>query len=550
MTEPAEEPRKKKAPSKSVKKGTIVQGPLSIRWNLAELPSSQHKAGLAGLALCVQYLQRNPDAKGICQIEALDAGGLTLHVDRDGMQALFDEIYAASTEEQERDAPLKNKNKEIVPPNRTFERTDKDKKGKEKQKTIYVYEVTIPRGALIEEWDPAPAGAARLWLKLWRDVVWSILRGVPATREPYDCRAEKRQATDGYEAWDAIVAAPDEGVELPSTYFLGAQAKTAEYASFRDVVKHQVLLHFWPFITPIYVPAVVDRDGSREFNGFALAIPDVVDLEAFVQDWPIVIRERSHEASGYRPKDAVIDVAGEAGLDVVRRSLSVIRRKEGAVASRYALNAVDVFHIEKEGNNVRIRSVQRVDPRPDRADAYARSRAAYWSATFRRQRVSNVLNDKPWWHDFGRLCAQTPQHLTINDNKFRHDCRIAFTEIEMKESGPKEPKALEKLVYQAVRTYVLGRLASKHALKWSEVESNPSKKAEYEAKKEKIAREAFFAIRSRTGGDFVAYFTSTLCSVPQHFNEQSYLELAQSLTRETDIERIRNLTLLALSANS
>lgn len=31
---------------------------LKLSWNVHELPSSQHKAGLAGLALCVRFLER------------------------------------------------------------------------------------------------------------------------------------------------------------------------------------------------------------------------------------------------------------------------------------------------------------------------------------------------------------------------------------------------------------------------------------------------------------------------------------------------------------
>ena len=548
-------PLKKARRGKTAPKGSKLaklatpSGPISVRWNLGDLPSSQHKAGLAGLALCVEFLRRNPDAKGVCEIEIIDPGGLTLRVDREGMQALFDEIYAASSEEKE-EGSQRNKNGEVVEPKRTVEKVVKDAKGKEKSKTFYLYDVTVPKGGLIMEWDPTPTGSTQLWLKLWRDLVWSTLRGVPATREPYDCRAEKRTATDGLEAWDALSEEPLAGVELPSTYFLGAQAKTAENASFRDLVQSQLVLHFWPFVVSIYVPVIVDREGKREFAGFALAVPEIVDLETFVQDWSQVVRERAPDAAGYRPRDAIIDLAGEAGLDVVRRTLDVVRRKQGAAATRYAISAVDVFHIEKDGNNVRTRSVQRVDPRNDRADAYGRARAAYWSATFRRQRIANLLDDEPWWQGFGRLCAQTPKELTIHDTKFQHDCRIAFTEVEMKEPDPEQPKTIEQLVYQAVRTFVLGRLASKYRLKWADVGSNPAQKADYEEKKEKVAREAFLAVRSRTGADFVAYFTSTLCSVPQHVGERGYLEFAQALTRDADIERIRSLTLLALSANS
>ena len=206
-------------------------------------------------------------------------------------------------------------------------------------------------------------------------------------REPYECRAESRAATDGAEAWDELAHGPMASVPLPSTYYLGAQATTAENVAFRDVARMRVLLHFWPFAVPIYVPAVVDRDGSRDFVGYALVVPDIVDLEGFVADWAQVARERGTDPSGYRPRDAVVDVAAEAGLDLARRAFAVVARREGVAATQPWLNAVDVFHIEKEGNNVRVRGVSRLDLRRERVDEYARVRHAYWSAEFRRRRV-------------------------------------------------------------------------------------------------------------------------------------------------------------------
>src|SRR4051812_35548740 len=71
---------------------------LKLRWELYELPSSQHRAGLAGLALCVGFLKRKSDRKGVCEIVSIDPHGLTLSVDRLGMQSLFDDVYDASLE--------------------------------------------------------------------------------------------------------------------------------------------------------------------------------------------------------------------------------------------------------------------------------------------------------------------------------------------------------------------------------------------------------------------------------------------------------------------
>ena len=110
---------------------------LDLDYNLAELPSSQHRAGLAGLVLMVQWLKRQGTHKGICDITRLDERGATLRINQEGLAALFDEVYAASKEEQERSQPFKNKQNAIIPPLREITRTEIDpKSGKEKTKTV------------------------------------------------------------------------------------------------------------------------------------------------------------------------------------------------------------------------------------------------------------------------------------------------------------------------------------------------------------------------------------------------------------------------------
>jgi CRISPR-associated protein Cmx8 len=546
-------PAKPKSAKGKSRKGENVDEStvLRIRWTLGELSSSQHKAGLAGLALCVSFLDRKSDRKGVCKIEDLDDAGLTLAVDRVGMRELFDDVYAASLDEQE-SAKMRQKGngekKADVPPKRIEERIVVDPKTKkEKTKTIYIYDQVVPGGALIEDLDAGVDGK-KLWLKLWRDLVWSTLRAVPATREPYEARAEKRECNDGNEAWDALVLNPNRGVELPSTYAIGAQAKSAEDVAFKDVERYRFLLHFWPLATPIYVPAIVDREGTREFSGFALAFPDISILDAFVEDWPKVLRGRGSEASGYRPRDAVIDVAGESALDMFQRVHEIVGENQASAKTGAWLTAVDVFHLEREGNNVRLRGISRVDPERKMVNEYARTRGTYWSPIFRRQRICNILDQKPWWWGFARLCSTTPEGTTIKHGHFQHDCRLAMTEVEMKQNIPDSEQTLEHLIYRRVQAYVLGKTERKFQLSWSNAKGNPAKEKEYGEKKEKVGREAFLAIRSRTGADFVAYFTSTICSVPHHASEEKYLEVARALMDPAEVERVRSLTLLALSA--
>lgn len=540
VTEKAAKPRKGKEPKRPAEEAT---GPIELRWELADLPSSQHKAGLAGLALCVEFLSRKPDLKGVCQMIRLDEGGLTLRVDAAGMQELFDVIYAATLEE----VAVKTKWKGTEP--KRIEDIDiaDERSGKTKTEKRFVYDRVIPRAALADEWDRCSEGEPKIWLKLWRDLVWSVLRGVPATREPFNARAERRTYDDGREAWAALARTPGKGVELPSTYSIGAQAKSADDVSIRDVEKHRFLLHFWPYVVSIYVPSILERDGKLRFAGFALAVPEVASLASFIDDWQVVMRSRQNALLAYLPRDAIVAIPGEGGLDVFRRAAQVIRQREDSKTTSDLISAVDVFHVERDGNNVRVRDVARIYPDAQRDTVYDRIKDHYWNPPFRRQRIANLIEAKPWWHGFGRLCSTTPEELTIKNQSFRHDTKAAMTEVEMNMDTDNQP-SLEQLIYKRVQAYVLGKTERKHELSWAKVQGNPAQEKEYREKREKVSREAFLAVRSRTGSDFVWYFTSTICSIPQHASEESYVQIARALMDPSQVEKVRSLTLLALSA--
>lgn len=107
---------------------------------------------------------------------------------------------------------------------------------------------------------------------------------------------------------------------------------------------------------------------------------------------------------------------------------------------------------------------------------------------------------------------------------------------------------IETVILKVVSSYVSSRLDSKYGLEWKDVKDSPGDKGEYNEKRSKIAKEAFFAVRARTGADFVDYFVSTLCSVPQRMTDEAFADLSRQLHTET--QRVRILTLLALSARS
>ncbi|HYL99184.1 MAG TPA: hypothetical protein VEZ90_09535 [Blastocatellia bacterium] len=110
------------------------------------------------------------------------------------------------------------------------------------------------------------------------------------------------------------------------------------------------------------------------------------------------------------------------------------------------------------------------------------------------------------------------------------------------------PATYEALVYRVVDTYIGRKLKNKYDLDWSKAKESDVKKKEYSEAREKIGKEAFLAVRSRTGSDFTDYFASSLCSVSQHLSEEDFVTLATALHTKPD--EVRTLTLLALSARS
>ncbi len=531
---------------------------LTLDYTLAELPSSQHRSGLAGLVLMVRWLHRfdawKRNGSAICEIENLSDRSVTLRVNQLGLQALFNQVYDASWEEQERTQVLKNaRTKEVIPYLREEEKDEIDKKGKPIKKKVYIYQVVVPKGAFIADIDPD--GDRGRWIKLWRDLLWSILRGVPATRSPYEFRANGNYTDDADKIWKELLQPAEFTVDLPSTYYIGAQASNPENVPFKDRARYQFLLHFWVFAASIYVPAVINNEGKRDFVGYAIAIPDIAQLELFCDEFLGLLKERGNEVTGYRPRDAVVDLAVEGALDLMARLRDRVSRVETSIGD--LVMGVDVIHTEKQGNNVRILGSARLDP-PEQQwiDKYREIREHLWHATFRHQRLLNLVSNKAWYMGFDSLLCTIAYEQTIENDYFCHDVRESFKhevenmtdETEQNSDVEVVEYSCEKLVLRLVKSYVLSKLDGKYQLKWKEVQGSPKEK-DYREKKAKIAKSAFLDVRSRTEkSDFINYFASTICSVSQRMSEDSFEKLTRDLYEDTD--KVRTLTMLALSANS
>jgi len=551
---------------------TATPGTLELDYNLAELPSSQHSAGLAGLVLMVKWLQRHNRQNGIYELLRFDERGATLRLDQAGLQTIFNEVYAAKLEESRTDKKRAKQKKPALREEKV--KVLDEKTGRDKEKTIYVYEDVTPQGAFLVEHDPSAKGNKGDWVKLWRDMTWNILRGVPATRHPFEARANCEETNDAVDAWKDLVQPATHTVELPSTYYIGAQAANAENVPFRDRARYQFLLHFWSYVAGIYVPVIINNKGERDLTGnaYVIAIPDVLELQTFVEVLPRTWERRGIDLAGFRPRDAVVDIVAEGALDMLSKLRERMVARAGESELRFLVLGIDVLHVEKQGNSVKLRGQMRIDPEVDLIGKYEQLRRSLWNPLFRRQRLLNLVNRRKWYEGFDKLLATLPHKKLLVEDEFgfkyfRRDARLTFEEefgispqedvmseeIETAHGAATVPPSademsIEALVYRIAETYIRRKLKSKYDLDWDSAKGDAKKKAEYNEKRGKIARDAFLAVRSRTGADFTDYFASTLCSVPQHMNEQHFKTLTQALYNDTDRDRVRTLTLLALSA--
>jgi CRISPR-associated protein Cmx8 len=543
-----------------MKKQEIIE----LSYQLAELPSAQHRAGLAGLVLMEKELKHQNLLENyenaVLELTKFDDYSTTLRLNLEGLKALFDLTYKAYNEERwttQKDKDKEYSDKEIR------ESEKKDINGKVKIVKEYLYTAVVPSGAFLPYWDKSDEDENNgLWIKLWRDMLWNIIRGVPATRNPFNNRCNgQKYFQDSEKLWKEL-STPDKIIGQSGNYYLGAMASTAENIATKDIIRYQFLLNFSPFVFQVYRPAKLNKDGKREFSSYALVIPDVANLKKFCRSFPKVLQQRDSTKLAYLPREAVIDLAEEGALNFFLLQERIAREIGDQMIDKYILGA-EVFHAEKSGNSIKFQSINYIEPISTIKDRYAQIKDNYWCPWFRKQRLLNLLNPQPNsedyngepiethpWVGFDSLLSRVPTKW-LQDPYFSHDARELFKVEILQNQGefkvtntPTKIREYAEIVYKVCQSYVLSKLESKYNLTWEKCQSSPQKEKDYNEKKNKIANEAFLAVRSRTESQaFIDYFVSTLYPFVK---KDEFAQFADDLFNKTD--EIRALTLLALSS--
>lgn len=124
-----------------------------------------------------------------------------------------------------------------------------------------------------------------------------------------------------------------------------------------------------------------------------------------------------------------------------------------------------------------------------------------------------------------------------------------------------ETTDLSKRVHEIIQQYVYRRTEDKARMSWQEARNSARQDPQtgrmqthpdYRDARLKVCQDAFLAIRARRARqEFVAYFTGTICSVPQFLPLPQYQLIAQALLGAGDEwEDVKALAMLSLSALS
>jgi CRISPR-associated protein Cmx8 len=570
---------------------------VEVTYDLFDLPTAQHKAGLAGLVLAIRSLkersEKDPEAippESVPEIvEGPDDTGVGFCFTERSVQGLFDDLYDAATVE----VPSGSKWAGVAPKREeTVEETDlKTKKVRAKRR--FIYDMVQPKGTVLAPWLPEMP-PEKGWLKLWRDMLWQIPRGNPQSRRPFDQRAAGQPCEEGRAAWSDLLkwlAAMEANgfatASVAGSLWLGAQAVNAESVPFVGRIDQNILLHFWPLAVMLSVPQRIDNDGASKFVGFVVAVPEVSRLKRFCEKYPGALGTLATEVRGFRPAQAVIDLPEQGALEFIN-SVARIKVAQEEESPTRSVNAIEFLHLDRQGNNIKLLASGRVPPDLQLLDDYREivgrpgEPPCYRNPLFRAALIRALLRGKNWWGEMLPLFMDRDAHFFIPADDapegitrlpwFWADARNRLdldedrdqerrrTLMQTTDQGPptqatEQPPPLTLLVNRLVRNYVLRRAEDRSGVRLDSFRDGDRTDWErvpraFNDEKAKVAASLFLEFRSRRDQAFIDHFAQTFFAVQQYLSDRDQGHIADALLGERRVDDVKTLTLMALSAVS
>ena len=295
-------------------------GQITLTYDLFDLPSAQHKAGLVGLILLRDSLREREIGTPL-DIET-KGSVVSVTLSKESLGVLMRDAYEGFS--------IKSPKKKKVP-KKARDQVTSDNGSQEKKERVF------PKGTVIERL--LHGGSNSPWLKLWREMIVGTLRIKPQSQKVYK-EAERRQKLAD-ELWDGLSKLNGDvaGTEIAGTLCFGAESTNAELVGFKNRADHKFLLHFWPLSAIVYVPRFLVREtqngetawkeslaisDKRRGPFFVVVVPDVMNIGEFPAAMKEYIQRLDDDRIFYRPAGAVVDLPEEAAIDFIFR---MIRRR-------------------------------------------------------------------------------------------------------------------------------------------------------------------------------------------------------------------------------
>jgi CRISPR-associated protein Cmx8 len=539
---------------------------LVLDYNLFDLPTAQHKAGLAGLLIMIESMKRR-GLKPLPKVLKLTANQAAISFTKESLQAVFDDFFRAD-----------------------------EVNGK-----------VVPKAQFLDT-----IGMPQLWLTLWRDVITRVLRaGAPTQLEPFrdrtgkypklsdncpncksgvlkkkkgnlrkcicqKCGKEMRHQPNPWDwekLWEDLKS--DRRLELSGTDIVGIESVNAERIPYSSMVKEALLLQFWPIVTLPYISQQIKRSKNEQtkdyffsYYAFVLAIPEVSELAGFAEDifdlYPQSLFDDTIGKSN-RPKQSLITIEKEAAL-------AFASRKHAGDLEIFSIpdlvSAITVIHLKYGKGSPEIIEETVVVPKNNLLKRYENISSTSRNQFFKQMLIENLFLGNSWYHGVDYFFSKYPREFFIYDKDntpqfyfFGSDAKRKFSdikkELEQMDGGEKmtdegRDHLLARRIYALVRHYTRIKAENKSGKRFENFKKDENGKIiypkEYREAVEKICMDAFLAMRGRREQDFVEYFTGTICSIPQFLPPEDYLLVSQALL--DDWERVKSLAMLAMSANS
>jgi CRISPR-associated protein Cmx8 len=179
-----------------------AEPPVEVIYDLFDLPTAFHKAGLAGLILLIESLKARQVLTADEAKFEVSATRATVAFTEPLVLKLMDDLYDARKVERRYAQPKKKDNKPISP--KRIDVEQREERGKVKDVKWHIYDEVEPWGQFLRDQYPEMPDD-RSWLKLWREMLWNVPRGRPTQREPFEQRAAGQACKEGPNAWTELV---------------------------------------------------------------------------------------------------------------------------------------------------------------------------------------------------------------------------------------------------------------------------------------------------------------------------------------------------------